>query len=537
MRQSFSALRRSRGKAPLDRSVRAMFKLSDLLAHDGIVIQCHNIPDADTLASAFAVHEYLRAHGKSSRIVYSGFAEITKPNLLEMVEKLRIPVEYVKPGGLPHLQTLVLVDCQHGEKNVASFTADTVFVIDHHPEVKKSRFEPGQIHPYLGSCSTLVWHLASPDFNFRDHSDVATALYFGLFTDTGKLEEIAHPLDRDARDNLQQIADMGLIDTLRNNNLTLEELAIAGRALIAPNTNLGIKYAIFCADQCDPNILGFVGDLATEASGIDVCVVYSELPNGCKLSVRSCTKSVMADEFAKFLAGDANAGGHIRKAGGFIPVGDILSSVDMKAHLEQQVSDYFSSYHVIEAANHNLDTDDGSFKKYVKFKTPLGFVVTSDLFASGSPLVIRTLEGDEETQSGDDVYLMLGLFREIYPIKYEKWDNSYMLTDEMFANETDELELIKGDRDYVPRVINKTTGEVAELSQIVNAAQSCVAKGEIFIYARPLEKPTKVFTTWNLDGYMYGEPGDLLAVRSDDPNDVYIIHKKIFVKTYEEVQS
>ena len=49
-----------------------MFSIADLLDWDGIVIQCHDFPDADTIASAFAVHVYLREKGKSSRIVYSG---------------------------------------------------------------------------------------------------------------------------------------------------------------------------------------------------------------------------------------------------------------------------------------------------------------------------------------------------------------------------------------------------------------------------------------------------------------------------------
>jgi phosphoglycolate phosphatase len=180
-----------------------------------------------------------------------------------------------------------------------------------------------------------------------------------------------------------------------------------------------------------------------------------------------------------------------------------------------------------------LDLTAPEFKKYTKLNIPLGFVVTSDLFPEGSPLVIRTLEGDEETHASADVYLMLGLFREIYPIKREKWESSYILTDEMFTNEPDELQ--ESDRDYVPRVINRNTGQIAELSSMIMSAQSCAAKGEVFIYATPLTKHAKVFTEWNNDGYMYGEPGDMLAVRSDDHNDVYIIRKSVFERTYAEV--
>lgn len=47
-------------------------KLSDLLQFDNIIVQCHDNPDADALASGFGVYEYLRMNGKSPRLVYGG---------------------------------------------------------------------------------------------------------------------------------------------------------------------------------------------------------------------------------------------------------------------------------------------------------------------------------------------------------------------------------------------------------------------------------------------------------------------------------
>lgn len=38
-------------------------KLSDLLQFDNIIVQCHDNPDADALASGFGVYEYLRMNG------------------------------------------------------------------------------------------------------------------------------------------------------------------------------------------------------------------------------------------------------------------------------------------------------------------------------------------------------------------------------------------------------------------------------------------------------------------------------------------
>lgn len=115
---------------------------------------------------------------------------------------------------------------------------------------------------------------------------------------------------------------------------------------------------------------------------------------------------------------------------------------------------------------------------------------------------------------------MIGILGEVYPIKAEKFNRSYSLTDENF--ETDLFT-------YSPTIKNKIPGDSAE---IIKFAKACVAEGENYVYARQITKNTKVFTAWNTEGYMYGKPGDYIAVRTDDYNDVYIIRKDIFEKTY-----
>jgi phosphoglycolate phosphatase len=495
-----------------------MFRLSQLLSCDDIVIQCHNIPDADSLASAFAVYTYLRENGKDARIIYSGHLEITKVNLLEMIVNLSIPVEYVQ--NMPPVKTLVTVDCQYGEKNAEKFAADTVVVIDHHVDVGSDR-TTGVIHSQLGSCATLVWDLLCEEgFDFKKHPNVSTALYYGLYTDTNNLEEIAHPLDKDARDSLK--FNKSIIKSLRNNNLSLSELNIAGTALTQHRTNQDSGYSIFRANPCDPNILGFISDLALQVSGIDICIVYNELQDGYKLSVRSCKREVMANQFTQFLTeGIGSGGGHIQKAGGFILKSKIEAmGTDIEAFMEKRLLDYFSSYDVIDSSKHNLDLCN--MAQYRKRKIPIGFAPSTDIFKEGTPILIRTLEGDSEAEAGEDVVLMIGILGEVYPIKAGNFKRSYAVTGQPFIT----------DFTYSPTVKNKLTGDSVE---IIKYAKPCIAEGEVCVYAMPVVKNTKVFTAWNPEGYMHGKPGDFLAVRFNDHNDVYIIRKDIFDKTYMKI--
>ena len=494
------------------------FSLSSLLDYDDIVIQCHDAPDADAIASAYAIYTYLEANKKESKIIYSGKAEITKANLLEMVVALSIPIEHVTE--MPPIKTLVLVDCQYGESNVNKFAAETIFVIDHHTEVER-RYTFGIVRSQLGSCSTLIWDLMKKSqFDVNKYPDVSTALYYGLFTDTNNLEEIAHPLDKDARDSLK--FDNNIVKMLRNNNLSLSELNIAGLALTQYKVDPNLRYAIFKAAPCDPNILGFISDLALQVSGIDVCVVYNELNDGYKLSIRSCAREVMAHEFSAYLTGGVGSGGgHISKAGGFINKTKIDElNTDIDNFVEKRTQEYFESYDTIDSTDHNINIDD--MRKYRKRNIPVGFVMSTDIFDEGVQMLIRTFEGDTEAEASKDVVLMIGILGEVYPATTEKFNRKYTLTDDV----------LDSDFEYTPTVKNKETGDTME---IMPFAKSCVATGDVHIYAAPVAKNTKVLTNWNAAGYMYGVPGDYLAIRSDDYNDVYIIRKDIFEKTYEPI--
>jgi phosphoglycolate phosphatase len=495
-----------------------MFRLSELLSRNDITIQCHDSPDADAIASAFAVYSYLRYHGKSARIVYAGRLPVTKQNLLEMMIRLSVPVEFIDASG--HAGSLVVVDSQYGAGNVTKIAADNVFVFDHH-RVEKSEAGVSVINPHLGSCSTLVWDLLrKEDFPFGRYPDVSTALYYGLFSDTNGLSEIYHPLDKDMRDSLP--FNRSVIKRLQNMNLSLGELNIAGLALTRYRNDRDLGYAIFKAEPCDPNILGFISDLALQVDSIDACVVYNRTENGAKLSVRSCSREIMASDFVEFLArGVGSGGGHAEKAGGYIDVQKAEASGEpLETFLEKRVHEYFNSYDVIDAASHSLDVL--SFPRYGKKRVPIGFVRSADVFEKGTPVLIRTLEGDAESVASDDIYFMVGIVGEAYPITAEKFHRSYERT----------ADTLHTDFEYSPTVRNRATGEVRE---IIGLCGGCAALGEILIHAKQLERNTKVFTSWNADGYMSGKPGDFLAVRQDDFNDVYIIRQDIFHRTYERI--
>ena len=111
--------------------------LEDLLRYKDIVIQCHDDPDADAIASGYTLLKYLESKGKSPRLVYSGGRKVTKNNLLLMIEKLNIPLEHVR-GTDNETELLITVDCRAGQRNVSALPYKTLAVIDHHELDRKS---------------------------------------------------------------------------------------------------------------------------------------------------------------------------------------------------------------------------------------------------------------------------------------------------------------------------------------------------------------------------------------------------------------
>lgn len=508
-----------------------MLNLKDLLNYESVVIQCHDNPDPDALACAFAAGRYLSENGVSSEIVYSGFAPLSKANLLLMTDALKIDLRFVgkdeqlpdaRPGSL-----LLTVDCQHGAGNVKALPADSVAIIDHHiMEVSEPRL--CDVRHYLGSCSTLMWLLLREEgFDFERNLDVATALYYGLYTDTNAFSEIVHPLDMDMRDSLKY--DPGLIKRLRNSNLTISDLTIAGKTLLSYHLDPKNRSAVFEADPCDPNILGFTGDLALQVDSIDACVVFCNVSGGAKISVRSCVREIMANELAQRLCESVGSGGgHREKAGGFIS-GDALSRLGAASpmdFLRERFSEYYEGYDLVYSDSFVVNPSE--MERYKKLNTPVGFVKTSDVVAAGTELVIRTLEGDTYVTAGPDAYVIVGVRQEVYPIMRTKFEASYRPLEGAYKPDDRFLP----EERYAPTFKDRIAGESFDLGPYI---RPCAPTGEVSILTKRLEKRTKVFTAWNLDGYMFGDVGDYLAARDDDSNDVYVIEKEIFDLTYVKV--
>ena len=496
-------------------------RLGDLDSFNSITIQCHDNPDPDALAAAFGLYKFFLDKGRDVRIIYSGSYKIKKSNLLLMIRELEIPVSYYSPESGRIDGLLLTADCQYGQGNVTKLDADELAVIDHHNGT--CSLDLKEIHPELGSCSTLVWKLLTDEgYDIISDRDLSTALYYGLMTDTGNFSEISHPLDKDMRDGL--IVNEAQIRLFTNSNITLDEMRITGEALAGYACVSDYSCGILKADDCDPNILGIISDMALQVAEFKVVVAYGHVSGGYKLSVRSCIKEVMADDFVRAITeGTGSGGGHDFKAGGFISEDKLRAyfpSMSIQEYLNDAIQHYFESFSIIYAAKYKPDMS--LFEKYGKNKLVLGYIDPLSFLDKNTQIMVRTLEGDTELVVDGSFYIMVGILGEVYPMSIQKFEASYRQADVPFDRSLE----------YVPRIYTEPDGKVYDLYDRIN---SCIPTGSSYILATELDKDVKLFTRWYEEKYMMGKKGDYIACREDDLHDFYIIRRDIFDITYSPV--
>ena len=502
-----------------------MLQLKDLEKYDSITIQCHDNPDGDAIASGYGLYSYFKFKEKTVRLIYSGRNRIHKANLLLMLEDLDIPIEYVEDSSQPVEGLLITVDCQYGAGNVTRLEADAIAIIDHH-QVEVKDYPMSRIEPSYDSCSTLVWKMLGEAGYQITNMRLGTALYYGLYTDSNQLTEVFNPNDMDMRDDIMY--DPNIIQKLKQSNLSLQELEIAGIALLRSMYNADYHYAVVKTKPCDPNLLGLISDFLIQVAEIHSCVVYNEQDDGYKLSVRSCSKEVHANELVAYLTeGIGSGGGHTDKAGGFVSRKLYEAkhpTLNTQSFFGSRMSQFFDHNAVIYAATYEADA--AGMREYKHKVISLGYVNPTDIFPVGTPITIRSMEGDLNMVVDGNHYIMIGLQGEVYlrdKEEFGKWNR-------IRAGKMPALKKLA----YKPIVKSNTDNRVEEL---LPYAGKCESIGDIEVYAKKLTKTVKVFPVGNEEQYQLGKPGDYLCIRKDDLHDIFIVEKGLFPKVYQRVSA
>lgn len=288
--------------------------LTDVIGNKKVVIQTHNFPDPDAMASAFGLQYLLGTRNIKADIVY--FGSFDKVTLKLMTEELHIQTIHADDFTGTEDDYVINIDGQKNNTNFSDLIGEEIACIDHHPWVTEYEYDFVD-HRIVGACATIIaGYFFENDIEVPE--DVATALLYGIKVDTQNFTRGVTKEDISAFSKLNLIADQALILRLDSNELEIDDLRAYGAAIqnLIANDGVGFVHIPF---DCPDRLIAMVSSFILSLDCVDLSIVYAERDGGMKFSVRSELPKLRAgDLIHQALDGIGDGGGHALMAGGVI---------------------------------------------------------------------------------------------------------------------------------------------------------------------------------------------------------------------------
>lgn len=285
---------------------------------EGLLILTHNDPDPDAIAGAVALR-YLLAQraGVEAQVMYRGI--VGRAENRALVRYLDYPLRRLRSADVRAGAPLALVDTQPGAGNNA-LPADRppLIVIDHHPlreETAGARFS--DVRPEVGSVSTMmVEYLRAA--RLEPPASLATALFYGVQTDTQGLSRQTTEADLAAYSYLQPLVDReGLVEIERAQVPAEYFKGLVGALRGARVYNTVV--VSYLGEMARPDLAAEMADLLLRLKGVRWAVCLGVYRDAMVLAVRTLNRSGNAERLVHRVVGErGSAGGHGRMAGGHV---------------------------------------------------------------------------------------------------------------------------------------------------------------------------------------------------------------------------
>ncbi|WP_022942467.1 DHH family phosphoesterase [Psychromonas hadalis] len=291
--------------------------LERLKGVERVIVQAHDFPSHDALASAFAFACLLKKKGFKPFISYRGY--IKRVTLRNLIDWLNIPTITPEKLNLTPNDKIIVVGGCIGEPNVIDFPGLEVAVIDHH-KVKAPGFVwYADIRPEYGATASMIveyYNYCGIDISPK----IATALLVGLTFGTDHFTKKVSVADAKALLQLQSQADMPMVKRIFRNKIELQELKYFDAMLTTMIKEKNSAFAVL-PDDCSRTMLGVLGDFLLSVDEIDVAILSARHNGKTYISLRSeCPKNDVNKLIVRVLndTGIGFGGGLPHSAGGII---------------------------------------------------------------------------------------------------------------------------------------------------------------------------------------------------------------------------
>jgi nanoRNase/pAp phosphatase (c-di-AMP/oligoRNAs hydrolase) len=278
----------------------------------GILLQ--DDPDPDAMASGLALRALLGRTKPTAPLL--SFGRVTRPENVAMVDALEIEVEQVTPDELRRYDALAMVDVQPTFCEEA--LPPVAVVIDHHPEAKGWRAPFRDVRPTYGATSTIMTeYLRAAEVKVTER--LATALFYGIKTDTLHLERSGTQADMKAFAYLYRLANHNILRRIERPELPLDALDALGDALLHRTIIQNVLFA-HLGRVSRPDLIPQFADLCLQVKGIEWSIVSGLTGEEVHVSVRNVGYVRAAGEVVQAAFGElGSAGGHRSAAKAVVP--------------------------------------------------------------------------------------------------------------------------------------------------------------------------------------------------------------------------
>jgi len=330
------SLRRAKKLTLIIEEIKGLGKAGKL----GIVI--HDSPDSDAIASALALKQIAKHLGVPADILYRG--EIGHHVNRAFVNILGIEMRRIEHAeDLKGYTKLALIDATvPGANNPLPPDGKVHIIIDHHAANDKKIVDADFLdaHAEDGATSTTMTRYLR-DLDVPVDKVLATALLYGIRTDTSSFKRETQPSDFFAAAFLHLKADKDLLERLETPPMSTEMLNVVGEAIFHKRikgsyliTNVGVV--------ANRDAIPQAADYLLNLEGISTVVVIGLYEDKIVVSGRSKDIRVnIGDAFARAFGSIGSAGGHATMAAAQIPLG-IFSGLKDKEAIIQLVDDAVS---------------------------------------------------------------------------------------------------------------------------------------------------------------------------------------------------
>jgi nanoRNase/pAp phosphatase (c-di-AMP/oligoRNAs hydrolase) len=287
---------------------------------DRVLILPHNDPDPDAIASAVALRHLLAQRlGVEVNIAYKGI--IGRAENKALVRYLGYPLRRLTGSDLRQPLPIALVDTQPGAGNNALPSNSTAtIVIDHHPWLEVTAAAHFvDVRSDVGATSTILTEYLQAA-GIEPSPPLATALFYGIKTDTMGLGRGASPTDTDAYFYLQPRIDVDALVEIERAQVPAEYFKSLSASVQAAQVHDGVVIS-YVGPISYPDLAAEMADILLRLEGTRWVICMGVYQDNLILAVRTRSRRGGAGQLVRAIVGDrGTAGGHGAMAGGQVPM-------------------------------------------------------------------------------------------------------------------------------------------------------------------------------------------------------------------------